>query len=187
MQQGREQAIQAAQGLSPFISGTQEAGQFLTSPGMLSPETNPYLAQTAEAASRPIMQALTEQILPNIRGGESGAGQFGGTRRDIAEGIASRGALQQVGDVSSDIFSRGYGQNLQAMLQGLSLAPQTAGLGLLPSQITQQVGAEQQLDPFRNLQQFQSLLGPPIVTGGGGTGATPGLASQIGLGFNIGG
>ena len=161
-QQGRQMALGAAQGLSPFINQAQQAQQFLTDPSMLAPENNPFLAQTAKAASRPILQALTEQILPNLRSGEAGAGQFGGTRRDIGEGIASRGALDAIGSASSNIFSQGFGQNLQAMLQGLSLAPQTAGLGLLPSQVFQDVGQQQQLDPFRNLGQLQSLLGPPI-------------------------
>ena len=180
--QGREMQLAAARGLSPFIQGAQGAGQFLTDPGLLSPESNPYLAQTAQAAGRPIMQALTEQILPNIRGGAIGAGQFGGSRQGIAEGIASRGALQQLGDISSNIFSQAYGQGLGALGQGLSLAPQTAGLGFLPGQAFQEIGAQQQLDPFRNLQNLQSLLGPPIVTGGGGTTGQPGIVSlNVGL------
>ena len=105
----------------------------------------------------------------------------------LAEGIASRGALQAAGDVSGDIFSQAYGQGLNALQGGLSLAPQTAGLGLLPSQIMSQVGAEQQNAPFNQLAQFQKLLGGPIVTGGGGTTARLGLASQIGLNFATGG
>jgi len=171
--QAQQQALGVAGGLSPFIQGAQGAGQFLTSTDILSPETNPFLAQTAEAATRPIFQNLTEQILPNIRGGAVGAGGFGGSRQGIAEGIASRGALQAAGDVSGDIFSQGFGQSLQALLQGLQLAPQTAGLGLIPGQIMGDVGREQRLAPLEQLAQFQSLLGSPILQGGGGTTATP--------------
>ena len=176
--QGQEAALQAGQNLSPFIQGTQEAGQFLTNPNLLSPESNPFLAQTAQAATRPIFQNLMEQILPVIRGGAVGAGGFGGSRQGIAEGIASRGALDAAGDVSGDIFSQAYGQGLNALQGGLSLAPQTAGLGLLPSQIMSQVGAEQQNAPFNQLAQFQQLLGGPIMTGGGGVGASPGVVGQ---------
>lgn len=185
-QQAQQQALGVAGGLSPFIQGAQGAGQFLTSTDILSPESNPFLAQTAQAATRPIFQNLMEQVLPGIRGGAVGAGGFGGSRQGIAEGIASRGALQTAGDVSGDIFSRGYGQGLGALQQGLAMAPQTAALGLLPSQIMQQVGQEQRLAPFEQLQRFQGLLGGPIMQGGGGTTAQPGLASQIGLGFNVG-
>jgi len=183
--QAQQQALGVAGGLSPFIQGAQGAGQFLTSTDILSPETNPFLAQTAQAATRPIFQNLTEQILPAIRGGAVGAGGFGGSRQGIAEGIASRGALQAAGDVSGDIFSQAYGQGLGALQQGLSLAPQTAALGLLPSQITAGVGAEQRLAPFEQLSRFQSLLGGPIVLGGGGTTAQPGLLSQFGLSVGV--
>lgn len=179
-QQAQQQALGVAQGLSPFIQGAQGAGQFLTSTNLLSPESNPFLAQTAQAATRPIFQNLTEQVLPAIRGGAIGAGGFGGSRQGIAEGIASRGALQSAGDVSGNIFSQGYGQGLGALQQGLSLAPQTASLGLLPSQIMQQIGEQQRLAPFEQLSRFQSLLGGPIMTGGGGTGASQGLLGQIG-------
>jgi len=180
--QGQQQQLAAAQGMSPFIQGAQGAGQFLTSTNLLSPESNPFLAQTAQAATRPIFQNLTEQVLPGIRGGAVGAGGFGGSRQGIAEGIASRGALQAAGDVSGDIFSRGFGQGLGALQQGLSLAPQTAALGLLPGQITQQVGQQQRLAPFDQLSRFQSLLGSPIMTGGGGTTAQQGIVS-----LNLGG
>jgi hypothetical protein len=185
-QQAQQQALSFAGGLNPFLQGAQGAGQFLTSTDILSPESNPFLAQTAQAATRPIFQQLTEDVLPAIRGGAVGAGGYGGSRQGIAEGIASRGALQAAGDVSGDIFSRGYGQGLGALQQGLSLAPQTAALGLLPSQIMAGVGEQQRLAPFEQLSRFQSLLGAPIMQGGGGTTAQPGLASQFGLGFNIG-
>jgi len=183
--QGQAGTLAAAQGLSPFITGAQQAGQFLASPELLSPETNPFLAQTAQAASRPIMQALQEMELPGIGREAIGAGQFGSSRHGIAEGIAKRGALQQIGDVSADIFSRGYGQGLQGMLGGLQAAPQTAALGLLPSQIMSQVGREQRLAPFEQLSQFRDILGGPIMQGGGDRGAQPGLLSQVGLNIGL--
>lgn len=182
--QGQQQQLTAAQGLSPFIQGAQGAGQFLTSTDLLSPESNPFLAQTAQAAIRPIFQNLTESILPSIRSGAIGAGQFGSSRQGIAEGIASRGALQTAGDVSSNIFSQAYGQGLGALQGGLGLAPQTAALSLLPGQIQQGIGEQQRLAPFQQLQQLQSLIGPPVVTGGGGTTSSPGIVGGINLAFN---
>ncbi len=178
--QGREMALGAAQGMSPFINQAQQSNQFLMNPNMLDPSSNPFLAQTAQAASRPIMQALTEQILPNIRGGAVGAGQFGGSRQGIAEGIAARGALQQIGDTSANIYSQAYGQGLNAMQGGLGMAPQTAALGLMPSQVYQDVGSQQQMDPFRNLSMYSNIVGGPTVLGGGGTGATQGALEQVG-------
>lgn len=185
-QQAQQQALNYAGTLSPFIGGTQSANQFLTSPGILSPYSNPYLMQTAEAATRPVLQSLTESILPSIRGEAVGAGGYGGSRQGIAEGIAGRGALQSIGDLMAKIFSGAYGQGLGALQQGISLAPQTASLGLLPSQIEQAIGEQQRLAPFEQLQRYQSLLGPSIVTGGGGTTGKQGVLS-INLGGSFGG
>ena len=181
--QGQQMALGAARGLQPQIAGAQRAGQFLTDPGLLSPMANPFLAQTAQAAARPVLQGLTEQILPQIRREAIGAGGFGGTRQDIASGLAGRGALQTIGDISGDIFSRAYGQGLGALQQGLALAPQTAALGLMPSQVFRDVGREQRLAPFDPLERLRGILGGPTVLPG--TPGRPGLASQIGLGLNI--
>jgi len=162
MQLGREMASQYVGDVQPFIKGAQGAGSFLTNPGILSPDTNPYLAQTAQAAANPVLQALLQDILPQIRGGAVGAGGFGGSRQGISEGLAAQSALQQIGDQSAGIYSQAYGQGLGALGQGLSLAPQTATLGLLPSQIMQELGAQQFEDPTRRLSQFQGLLGSAL-------------------------
>ena len=174
-QQGQQAALGYAGQLNPMLQSAQGAQQFLTDPSILSPESNPYLAQTAQAATSPIMQALMEQILPGIRGGAIGAGGYGGSRQGIAEGIAGRGALQSIGDTTANIYSQAYGQGLNAMQGGLQTAPQTAALGLLPSQIMQQIGQEQRLAPLQQLQNYQGLLGGPVVLGGGGTGSQPGV------------
>jgi len=184
-QQGQQAAVDYAGQMNPMLQSAQGAQQFLTNPNILSPDSNPYLAQTAQAATSPIMQALMEQIMPGIRSGAVGAGGYGGSRQGIAEGIAGRGALQAIGDTNANIYSQAYGQGLNAMQGGLQAAPQTAALGLLPSQIMQQVGQEQRLAPFQQLAQYRDLLGNPIVTGGGGRTGTPGLASQIGLNFGL--
>jgi len=181
-QQGQQQQLGVAENLSPFIQGAQGAGQFLTSTDLLSPQSNPFLAAQGQAAIRPLFQQLTESILPSIRSGAINAGQFGSNRQGIAEGIASRGALQTAGDTLSNLFSGAYGQGLNALQGGLQLAPQTAALGLLPGQIMQQVGQDQRLAPFNQLQNLQSLIGPPVVTGGGGTTAQQGIVS-----LNLGG
>jgi len=181
-QQGQQSAIDYANQLGPQVQSAQGAQQFLTNPGLLSPDSNPFLAQTAQAATSPIMQALMEQILPSIRGGAIGAGGFGGSRQGIAEGIASRGALKQIGDTTANIFSNAYEQGLNALQGGLQTAPQTAELGLLPSQIMSQVGQEQRTAPLQQLEAFKSLLSALIVTGGGGNTGRQGI-----LNLNLGG
>ena len=118
-------------------------------------------------------------IMPSINQGATGAGQFGSSRQGVAQGIAA-------GDAANAI-SRGATQALlggqQTALQAQSMAPSSIGLGLLPSQVQQDVGnqrsnlAQSQLNDdiqqfnapreaeLQNLQQFNMLLGSNPLMG----------------------
>lgn len=155
------------------LESTEAFRDFLLSGQALSPETNPFLAATAEAAIRPLEQSLNQRILPGIRSEAVEAGQFGSSRQGIAEGIAFQEFLAQSGDISADIFSRGFSDALQAATTALGTtqgtavggfesllgegtrslfaAPQLADLALAPATITGAVG-------FQEQQQEQALL-----------------------------
>ena len=143
----------------------------------LDPNQDPNLQASLDAAARPINQSLTEQALPNIRGGAVGTRSIGGSRQGIAEGLASGRASQAIGDTSADILSRNRLAGLDQITKTLSLAPQTAATGALPASIldaigTQNRGLEQakideaidrhnfeQTLPDQKLAQFASLVG----------------------------
>ena len=159
------------------------AAQQYFGPESLSPDTNPYLSQYAEAAIRPIEQSLTENILPALRGSAISAGQYGGSRQALAEGLATGRAAQAMGDVTSNIYNQAYQTNVNNMLRGLALAPQTLATGMLPQQLIGGVGGQQQaMDQLgiteamqryyypreSQLQNLQNYLG---LVGGGQYGA----------------
>lgn len=111
-----------AYGLGQLVGGigpSQAAGSFLLSGQTLSPETNPVFEQQVEAAIRPIQKQLTQEILPQIRGEAVQAGQFGGSRQGIAEGLAIQGFEQKAGDIATEIAARNYEQGLNAMTRAL--------------------------------------------------------------------
>ncbi len=117
-------------GATAAIGGLQPADAFLNfllSGQALSPETNPFLQATAEAAIRPLEQSFQQSILPGIRSGAIEAGQFGSSRQSIAEGIAGQELLAQQGDISSRIFSQGFSDVLGAATQALG---STQGAGV---------------------------------------------------------
>lgn len=89
-------------------------------------QNNPYFASAMQAAIRPVQEQFTEQVLPGIRQGAIGAGQMGGSRQGIAEGIATRGYLDTIGDITANMGSQAYGQGLQAVQAGAGI-----GQGLL--------------------------------------------------------
>lgn len=91
-----------------------QAMSFLLGP-VLNTSTNPALQQAISAATQPVMEQYQETVLPAIRRGAIEAGQLGGNRQGIAEGIASREFMRQVGDISSKMQNEAYGKGLDAV------------------------------------------------------------------------
>jgi len=142
--QAQQQFLDAAQGgVQGSVNAAQNASNFLLGP-VLNPESNPALRAATDAAIRPIQQQFTQSVLPNIRQGAITSGQFGGSRQGIAEGIASQGFMQQVGDTSAQFQNQAFQNSLDAMARALLVSPQTANLGFLPAQGVEAVGAQRQ-------------------------------------------
>jgi len=199
--QAQNQALANARYTMPgLIGSTNQALQFGLGP-VLSPESNPYLAQTAEAAMRPVEESLMERILPSIRSGAMQAGQLGGDRQGIVENQAIRDAVREMSDRTAGIYSTAYGQGLDAQGRALALAPQTIPLNLAPSAIQADVGAqrrsvdqaaldeemarwnfEQQL-PEAKLDKFMGLIQGNF----GGNNMTSSMAGSDPLGGALGG
>lgn len=145
-QQAAGQVVQQARTAVPGIADSAAQGSnFLTSGAALFPSSNPALAETIAGATRPIFQGLTERILPNIRGEAQTAGQFGGSRQGIAEGIASRGALDAAGSTAARISNEAFQNALKAQVGALATAPQTAALQFAGPDAIGGVGAQERL------------------------------------------
>lgn len=141
----------------------QSMGAFSSGLNAADVNNNPYLSRAMNAAIRPLSQQYSEQVLPGIRNDAIGAGQLGSSRQGVAEGIASRGYLDAMGDITSRMGSAAYDTGLQAQLQTLGMAPSMMNLGLAPSNIYQDVGTQMQAAPWQQLQQYSGLLGSPTI------------------------
>lgn len=114
-----------------------------------NPANNPYFQSALSSAIRPVTQQFNEQVLPGIKGAAQDAGQFGGSRQGIAEGLASRSYMDTVGDISSNMGNAAYAQGLQAQAQAGQLGAQLgntaaglySGLGSLGAQLGGQAGS----------------------------------------------
>ena len=137
---GQEQALTAAGAQGGIAGGAAGAHRFLTDPGVVDPNSNPALRGAIEAATRPIQENLVTSTLPAIRSEFVGAGQYGGSRQGIAEGLASRSASQAIGDASSRVANEGYLAGLDAMTKGLGLTPTAQSSQLAPALTTSGVG-----------------------------------------------
>ena len=127
---------------------------------------NPYvqqmLAQQISGSTNAFQQnaqtltdTLKNQWLPSIRSGAGLAGQYGGTRQGVAEGVAIGEAAKQLGNYGSSAQAAlgnqiaqtqlgAYGQGLDAAKAGMLFLPQMAQLGMMPSQMYEQLGARQE-------------------------------------------
>lgn len=167
---------------------------------------NPYVKAYAEAATRPIMQQFTEEILPNIRTSAVGVGGYGGSRQGIGEALATERVARAMADATSGIYNQAYSQGLQTEQGALSQLPTLAGASMIPGQVLSSIGdvnqaqkqAEIEADkarwdwgqmlPYQKLAEYGSAISGSY--GGQGTSevkATGSTAGQTAAGAVAGG
>lgn len=83
-------------------------------PGLWDARLNPQLQEAMNAATRPLYENLQEQVLPNIRHTAIAQGPFGGSRQQIAEGLAAGRTQRAAGDVNARMAQEAYQANLAA-------------------------------------------------------------------------
>lgn len=178
-------------------------------------DNNPYLAKAVEGAIRPITQSYTDTggVMSQIRDGGIDAGQFGSSRQGIAEGIAGGRYAQEIGDVSSKMYTDAYDKGQDTFARTLMFAPQALQAGMLPVNWLSSVGgqkedlaaAQAQYDADAAMWGYNSQWAPlnnmaNLIYGGGSSQGTttatqPGapsnrLGGAIGgaaMGFSVGG
>jgi len=146
-----QQAQQAYQQSLGGIGATA-AGSFLGA--------NPYQAQMMQAATRPLEQQFSNQVLPSIASLYSKSGRYGSGAMQNALGQATEGYGRALGDITSNIAGQQYqaerGLQQQAQLgqaQLAGLAPQMYAQQYIPSQQLAQVGAAREAIAAQPLQE----------------------------------
>jgi hypothetical protein len=186
VQGGTQLNSDAQNGIKPFLSG-----QFM------NVENNPYLQAATNAAIRPITQNYQENVLPQISSNFSvGTDAYDQSREGIAKGIASRGYLDAVSNVSSQMANRGYETGVQATQNAIGQVPQLTQSATAPGQAQWNIGALLQAQNQRladapgaydalQQQRLQFPLNAYTAIGSigrGGTGTTSGGYSNPYLG-----
>lgn len=145
---------QAQQAYQQSLSGIGQtaAGGFLNA--------NPYQQQMMEAATRPLTQQFSNQILPGISSLYSKSGRLGSGSMANALSQSTEAYTRALGDITANIAGTQYGQErgLQQQAQlGLSnlaqQAPSIYGQQYLPAQQLAQVGAQQESIAAQPLQE----------------------------------
>lgn len=197
---------QAAGGVTTGLTGLQRtaAGEFLGG--------SPYRDAMIEAATRPLTQQFTEQVMPGIQSQFSQAGRLGSGAQAAVTGRATEGFGRALGDVATNIAAQDYARERGFQEQATrDVISQAGNLGnvfssfLAPSQALGQVGAAREaiagqplqesirrFEYTQNLPQQQfanymaSIYGSPL----GGATAAPQMQSNttlqnLGAAFNV--
>jgi hypothetical protein len=113
-----------------------------------------------QAATRPLEQAFSNQVLPGISSLYSKSGRLGSGAMERALSSASEGFGRSLGDITSNIAGSQYqqerGLQQQASLQLANLAqqaPSLYGQQFIPSQQLAQIGAQREAIAGQPLQE----------------------------------
>lgn len=194
--EGQQWTADAARTSLPAVAnraGTYSS--FLLNEG-LDPATNPYFQSSLSSAIRPIKEDLLNSALPAIRTQSRLAGTYGGSRQGIAEGLATKAAIEKAGDITSTMSSNAYTDAANRGQQTLNFLPTLDSLITAPGQTLSGVGEAQrgmsqaQLNdlvshyeynqqlPYTNLANYANLVSSPF--GQQGTSQTVGPQASTG-------
>jgi hypothetical protein len=96
-------ALFSAAGQDPTKANIAAAGQYAD---------NPYMSGMIDAASRDVTRNLYENQIPGLNQAATGSGNMDSSRAGVAQGIMSRGAADQIGDIASSMRGQAYSQGL---------------------------------------------------------------------------
>ena len=104
---------------------------------------NPYLQDMVDAALSANTRQFETQVMPGLRSGYLGAGQYGSSRQGIAEGLATEALARENATTSSGMFGTAFENirkgNLDAQVANQSADLSAGQLGLSAAQTIPQV------------------------------------------------
>ena len=159
---GAQQA--GAAGIGAMNSSIANANAAANGPGIQSSNivsdaaqyaNNPYMDGMVDSASRDVTRNLNENTLPTIDRAASAGGNLNSSRAGIAQGIAMRGAQDQVGDISANLRGQAYqnglgmagdvaSQNASNAITANNQLQNAASMGLDYNQFAAQQGQQNQ-------------------------------------------
>src|SRR5690554_6714720 len=156
---GWDSQLAAAQsGLGGAVPAGSNINSFFSSTDMLSPDSNPYLAQNLDALGNAITQQ-TGRNQNQIRQQAVQAGAFGGGRQGVAEGLNAEAATQAFAEGSARMLLDNYNQRLAQMQSQQQYLPQLAQLSMMPGLVQEDIGRDQQNIDMDNLMRYWQIVG----------------------------
>lgn len=166
---------------SPLVNAAQAQNLSAIQGNYLSPDANPYLRSTYDAAARAVGENFNRIVLPGIESrfalaGQSGSSQLLGARRGAADALGA-----SLGDLATNIYGGAYESERARQEAASRFAPELAAEDYRNLDALSSVGAQReqqqqrlideliarfdfgQNEPNLRLSRFASLLGQPTV------------------------
>jgi len=158
---------------SPVMS---QANSTLTSM-LQGGQTNPYLDQMVSKAQGSVADQWNNMTKPQIESSMVGSGSFGNSGQQQMQGLQQKAAVQQMGDIATQMYGNAYNTNQANQMQALSMAPTygnqdyTDAAQMLQAGTTKQNNAQQNNDfayqqyqdqqnnPYKKLQTIGGVVG----------------------------
>ena len=149
-----------------FGQGATQLGNATLRGDFLSPESNPYLQSTINAATRPLLENFTEQVLPGLKASAFTGGADTGTRQLFTQNMFADDLSRRIGDISSNIAYENYGRERALQQNAPLLLEQGLRLGQAPFELLSRVGDTRrgfaQEDVDENVRQFEEANTAPF-------------------------
>lgn len=170
LQSAGQQRFQALQGPQFNFGGQQvrDAAQQLGTDRYLSPQSNPYLQQTVQAATGDVARQFSRQTLPGLQSAAQSQGAYGGSQAQKLATLQQTEAQRNAQGIAAQMYGQNFANERQLMQQGQLALPgfynAAAGLDtqeqMIPLQFQQQERAAQQAHQQQALgyQQMQGQL-----------------------------
>lgn len=114
--------------------------------------SNPYLNNAIDAATRPMVDRFQDTVLPGIQSGFMGKGRYGSGMQAYQQRQAGEDLMRQMGDVSSAMSYKNYGDERTNQMRAAALSPMIAQTQYDDIGALQNVGAIREKQAGANLQ-----------------------------------
>ncbi len=138
---------------SPLVTAAQDLTAATMRGDYLSPDSNPYLSSAMDAATRPMRESFTTDVLPGISAAFSGGGRYGSGLQAFDQREAAKDLQQSLGDVGAKMAYSNYADERARQVAAGMAAPGMAELDYLdPSRLVDIGGAYEDM-AARELQE----------------------------------
>jgi hypothetical protein len=153
--QAQQLATQYATGVGQDLvnQSQQGASTFLDPNNIFNPTNIPGYAAAQQGVIDTVNRNFAEQLLPAIRSNAISTGNFGGSAQQSSQALAAGRTSDALAQAIANMNMQAYSQGLNQYNTAQAQLPTTLNLGLVPSQILSSVGAENQAQNQKAIDQ----------------------------------